>query len=45
MIINLSPTEQSLPESISTLRFGAKVNKVELGKPKKNLDTLTKKSG
>ena len=45
MIINLSPTEQSLQESLSALRFGAKVNQVELGKPKKNLDTMKKKSG
>eukprot|EP00615_Pteridomonas_danica_P011898 CAMPEP_0114331298 /NCGR_PEP_ID=MMETSP0101-20121206/2313_1 /TAXON_ID=38822 ORGANISM="Pteridomonas danica, Strain PT" /NCGR_SAMPLE_ID=MMETSP0101 /ASSEMBLY_ACC=CAM_ASM_000211 /LENGTH=1158 /DNA_ID=CAMNT_0001461573 /DNA_START=37 /DNA_END=3517 /DNA_ORIENTATION=- len=37
MIINLSPTEMSVNESVSTLRFGAKVNKVELGKPKRQI--------
>jgi hypothetical protein len=37
MIVNLSPTQESVPESLSTLRFGAKVNKVELGKPKRQI--------
>jgi len=38
MIVNLSPTEDSVLESVSTLRFGAKVNKIELGKPKRQVD-------
>lgn len=38
MIVNLSPIQDSVLESLSTLRFGAKVNKVELGKPKKQVD-------
>mmetsp|Transcript_70581 Transcript_70581/g.159663 ORF Transcript_70581/g.159663 Transcript_70581/m.159663 type:complete len:152 (+) Transcript_70581:2093-2548(+) len=37
MIVNLSPTELSVSESISTLRFGSKVNKVELGKAKRQI--------
>jgi len=37
MIVNLSPTMESVPESLSTLRFGAKVNKIELGKPKRQI--------
>jgi len=37
MIVNLSPIQDSVLESLSTLRFGAKVNKVELGKPKKQV--------
>jgi len=40
MIINLSPTQDSLPESVSTLRFGAKVNKIELGKAKRQIDKI-----
>jgi kinesin family member C1 len=37
MIVNLSPTQSSVAESISTLRFGAKVNKVELGTAKRQI--------
>jgi kinesin family protein C1 len=40
MIINLSPTMESVPESVSTLRFGAKVNKIELGKAKRQIDKI-----
>ncbi|GMH76972.1 hypothetical protein TL16_g07252 [Triparma laevis f. inornata] len=38
MMVNLSPTEESSGESLCTLRFGAAVNKCELGKPKKSLE-------
>jgi kinesin family protein C1 len=37
MMINLSPTEDSYPESLCTLRFASQVNQCELGKPKRQL--------
>jgi len=48
MMINLSPTEMSHFESLSTLRFGTMVNSCELGKATKNLNDIDvdkKKSG
>ena len=35
-----SPTEQSVPESLSSLRFGSKVNACELGKPTRQIKGL-----
>mmetsp|Transcript_20448 Transcript_20448/g.26615 ORF Transcript_20448/g.26615 Transcript_20448/m.26615 type:complete len:690 (-) Transcript_20448:324-2393(-) len=40
MMINLSPTELSHFESLSTLRFGAMVNSCELGRATKNLNDI-----
>lgn len=40
MMINLSPTELSHFESLSTLRFGTMVNSCELGKATKNLNDI-----
>mmetsp|Transcript_4547 Transcript_4547/g.10699 ORF Transcript_4547/g.10699 Transcript_4547/m.10699 type:complete len:1015 (+) Transcript_4547:84-3128(+) len=40
MMINLSPTEASAFESLSTLRFGAMVNSVELGQATRKLNDL-----
>jgi kinesin family protein C1 len=37
MMINLSPTEASFYESLSTLRFAKTVGQCELGKPKKQI--------
>mmetsp|Transcript_62726 Transcript_62726/g.125690 ORF Transcript_62726/g.125690 Transcript_62726/m.125690 type:complete len:81 (-) Transcript_62726:129-371(-) len=40
MMINLSPTEMSYFESLSTLRFGAMVNSCELGQATRKLNDL-----
>jgi hypothetical protein len=40
MMINLSPTEMSMFESLSTLRFGAMVNSCELGKAVRKLNDI-----
>jgi kinesin family protein C1 len=40
MMINLSPTELSHFESLSTLRFGQMVNSCELGRATKNLNDI-----
>ena len=40
MMINLSPTELSMFESLSTLRFGAMVNSCELGKAVRKLNDI-----
>merc|ERR1719215_2583431 len=37
MMVNLSPTDESFPESVSTLRFARQVNQCELGKAKKSV--------
>ncbi|KAJ8613823.1 hypothetical protein CTAYLR_004909 [Chrysophaeum taylorii] len=40
LMINLSPTPASARESLSTLNFGQKVRKVELGRAAQHLETL-----
>lgn len=40
MMINLSPTELSYFESLSTLRFGAMVNACELGRATRKLNDI-----
>jgi kinesin family protein C1 len=40
MMINLSPTELSYFESLSTLRFGAMVNSCELGRATRKLNDI-----
>jgi len=42
MMINLSPTAESYPESLSTLKFASHVNQCELGRAKKNIVTSHK---
>jgi len=37
MFVNLSPTAESINESVCSLRFAQRVNQVELGKPIKNV--------
>jgi kinesin family protein C1 len=37
MLVNLSPTEESVHESMCSLRFAAQVNQCELGKPKRHM--------
>ncbi|KAL7434942.1 hypothetical protein ACHAXH_006726, partial [Discostella pseudostelligera] len=37
MIVNLSPTEASVPETLCSLRFASKVNMCELGKAKRTI--------
>ena len=41
MILNLSPTELSVQESLCSLRFAAQVNKCELGKAKSSVEYLS----
>jgi hypothetical protein len=46
MIVNLSPTVSSAPESLCSLRFASDVNKVELGKPVKVVkNSINKEEG
>lgn len=40
MIVNLSPTEASVPETLCSLRFASKVNLCELGKAKRTIGEL-----
>lgn len=40
MMINLSPTNESVQESLCTLRFASEVNKCELGKPKRSIQVM-----
>merc|ERR1711871_474096 len=37
MMLNLSPTNESVQESLSSLRFGSKVNSCELGKAQRSI--------
>lgn len=39
MMVNLSPTSESYFESLCSLRFATKVNQVELGKAKRNIES------
>jgi kinesin family protein C2/C3 len=40
MFVNVSPTVESAPETICSLQFAARVNKVELGKAEKNVTSI-----
>ena len=40
MIVNLSPTEASVPETLCSLRFASKVNLCELGKAKRSIEEV-----
>lgn len=40
MLVNLSPTEKSVQESMCSLRFASQVNKCELGKAKRSLEEV-----
>jgi hypothetical protein len=37
MVVNVSPSESDIQETLSSLRFAQQVNKTELGKAKKNV--------
>ena len=41
MVVNLSPTEKSSPESLCSLRFASHVNKCELGKARKQIEDVS----
>ena len=40
MIANVSPTEDSIQETVCALRFASNVNKCELGKPKRSIEEV-----
>eukprot|EP01034_Spumella_vulgaris_P027259 gene27259-33953_t len=44
MVVNLSPTDDSIPETLSSLRLAKDVNSCEMGKPKKQLQVQDKTS-
>ena len=45
MFCNLSPTDESSQESLSSLRFASQVNQVELGRAKKSISSVGSESG
>jgi len=45
MMVNLSPTQESFFESLSSLRFGSHVNQCELGKAKRHFQDLSSENG
>jgi kinesin family protein C1 len=40
MLVNLSPTQESTSETLCSLRFASQVNKCELGKAKRSLESV-----
>ncbi len=43
MVVNISPTDASVQESMCSLRFASEVAKVELGRPKRGIQEVRKK--